>query len=244
MFDNIIGHQNLIEQFRSDIGGGTLPRVLLFHGDPYSGKLTAALEMARVLTCTGGSGNSAGASGAGAIKGGLRGEWGCGCRSCSAQRLLLHQSTLILGIRPFMEEITATAEILKRHRKQFAQFLFLRSVRKLTRRFDPLLWEGQETRLKKSLSALEAVEEDLELIAPGKELPADSILEERLNRIVKNCADIISGFGSDNIPVNQIRRVSFWSHTTTPGENLFTMSFCTFSWIRKMLSLYSPLHLR
>ncbi len=201
MFENIVGHRNPVEQLKSDIGGGKLPRVLLFHGDPYSGKLTTALETARVLTCSEG-----------------RGEWTCGCGSCASQRLLLHQSTLLLGTRQFMEEITATAEILKRHRKSFAQYLFLRAVRKLSRRFDPVLWEGQEAKLKKPLSAIDAIEEDLEYLAPGRELPGESALEERIGRVVGNCADVSSAFGSDNIPVNQVRRIAFWSHMTMPGE--------------------------
>ena len=132
MFENIIGHSKLVAQLKLEVDENLLPSTLLFYGEPYSGKLTTALELARVLTCQEKSG-----------------QWNCQCQACNLQRVLLHPETLLLGSRSFLEEISASGEVLRRNDKPFARYLFIRSVRKLTRRFDPLLWEGQEAKLKK-----------------------------------------------------------------------------------------------
>lgn len=202
MFENIIGHGKLLNRLKKEVEENLLPSTLLFYGEPYSGKLTTALELARVLTCLEG-----------------KGEWNCQCQSCSLQRVLLHPDTMLLGSRSFTEEISASAEVLRRNDKPFARYLLIRSVRKLTRRFDPLLWDGQESKLKKIFPVLEALEGELEKFYPGKELPEEKIREKEIKNLIAKAEEIASFLGSENIPINQIRRVSYWTHSTSPGRN-------------------------
>ena len=201
MFENILSQNDVIGRLSREIREALLPSALLFYGEPYSGKLTAALELARVLTCRE-----------------RKGEWNCSCASCSQQRQLLHPETLMLGSRSFSEEIAACAEVLRRHRKPFAQYLFIRSVRKLTRRFDPVLWEGQEAKIKKGFPILESLEGDLELFSPGRDLPEEKEFLKVLEGIQKKAADAVSVIGTDTISVNQVRRVAYWIHTTGLGS--------------------------
>ena len=56
MFENIIGQQGTVETLRAELTRGSYPRSALFFGPSYSGKLSAALEAARVLTCQAGTG--------------------------------------------------------------------------------------------------------------------------------------------------------------------------------------------
>ncbi len=200
LFDNIIGRNNLISQLKTEILERTLPSALLFYGSPYSGKLTAALELARVLTCE---------------KGGA--AWSCGCVSCRKQRLLLARNTVILGSRYFTDEISACAEVLKRTEKEFAQYLFIRSVRKLTRRFDPVLYDGTEPKYKKVQTDLAAVEELIVPLLPGNKLPPGKKLDKTLNKIIELSGKISSEFNGVNIPISQIRRLAGWAHTTQGG---------------------------
>ena len=83
MFENIIGQKATVETLRRELAAGRLPAAILLSGPRYSGKLSAALEIARVLTC------------------GQRGEWSCACPSCRRQRLLVHPATLLAGCALF-----------------------------------------------------------------------------------------------------------------------------------------------
>ncbi len=193
MFENIIGQENTIATLRRELASGTLPQAVLLHGPPYSGKLSTALEIARVLTCA------------------RSGEWSCACPSCARQRLLTHPGTVLAGSRYFQREIAASADVLLRTRKPPARYLFIRAVRKLTRRFDPLLWEGEDSRVRALGPVLAQVEEALD----GAE-PEEKGLEKRLGAIQAGCRQLAQALPEDNIPINLVRRAAAWLHLT-PG---------------------------
>ena len=199
MFENVIGHDHVTARLRKEVEGESLPASMLFFGPPYAGKLTTALELARGLTC---------------LTGGAR--WNCSCKSCEMQRLLIHPDTLLLGGRYFWHEITACADVLARIRKPPAQYLYARAVRKLTRRFDPLLWEGTEPKLKAVGSLVQEAEDLLAGLLPGEELPEEPKLAKTLARIGELARKIVPA-ASDTIPIGQIRRVTAWAYTTTAG---------------------------
>ncbi len=201
MFENIIGQASTIATLRQELASGTLPQAVLLHGPPYSGKLSTALEIARVLTCA------------------RSGEWSCGCPSCIRQRLLIHPGTVLAGSRYFEREIAASADVLLRIRKPPAQYLFIRAVRKLTRRFDPLLWEGEDSRVRPLGPVLAQVEDALDSLSPDRgdraEL-AEKGLEKRLEGVLAGCRLLARALPEDNIPINIVRRAAAWLHLT-PG---------------------------
>ncbi len=194
MFDNILMQDSVIAALKRDLAQKTLPASLLFHGPEFSGKLSTALELARVVSCAEGTA-----------------EWNCSCKSCQMQRLLMHPYTLLLGSRYFEQEIAACADVLLRTRKDSARFLFIRAVRKLIRRFDPVLWEGEELRIGKAQSLLQSLEEYITPLLPGKNLSEQGLsgLIEKTVGACKKLSDLLPGTA---IPVNQIRNVSFWAH--------------------------------
>ncbi len=196
MFENILNHPEIVNTLKEDIKTNKLPSSLLFYGDIYTGKLTAALELARVISCE------------------QDGEWGCRCSSCEQHRVLDAPATVMLGSRYFLEEIEACADVLRRNRQTTGQYQFVRAVRKLTRRFDQHIWEGQENKLKGLGAELEKIEVIIEKVHPGIELPDPEKLDKLLNdagKISRKIAEYISG---DNIPINHIRNITYWSHTT------------------------------
>ena len=201
MFENIIGQENAIATLRQELASGTLPQAVLLHGPPYSGKLSTALEIARVLTCP------------------RSGEWSCSCPSCIRQRLLTHPGTVMAGSRYFEREIAASADVLLRIRKPPGQYLFIRAVRKLTRRFDPMLWEGEDSRVRPLGSVLAQVEDSLDSLSPergdGAELQEKG-LEKRLEAVQAGCRLLARALPEDNIPINVVRRATAWLHLT-PG---------------------------
>ncbi len=198
MFDNIIGQEAVVEELIRDIHSRALPQALLFHGSPLSGKLTTALELARVLQCLKGTA-----------------EWSCDCQACSENRLLEHPYLLLLGPGNFVDEIRAATAALLRTRQLPARFLLVRAVRKLTRRFDPVLWEGMAKLLAPFLGQLQDLEDALARVMPMSELPDPADLEKITNSIVELAAKIRGKIRSDTIPIHQIRKVSFWAHTTS-----------------------------
>ncbi len=197
MFENLIGQEQISMRLRREVEGESLPASLLFYGPPYSGKLTMALELARGLTCLAGDA-----------------RWNCPCRSCETQRLLIHPYTLLLGGRYFAHEIAACGDVLTRTRKPPAQYLYARAVRKLTRRFDPLLWEGTEPKYKGVASLVQETEELLVGLLPGEELPEESKLAKTLERIGELVRKIAPA-AAETIPISQIRRTTAWGYTTT-----------------------------
>jgi DNA polymerase III delta prime subunit len=193
MFENIIGHITLIQTLQQELEAHAFPSAVLFYGSPFTGKLSTALEAARVLTC------------------GQEGKWSCSCAACRKQRLLIHPNTLLLGWRYFDLEIAAAADVLRRTHELSAQYLFIRAVRKLTRRFDPILWEGEEAKIRKIESALTEIEEHLDTFGPA---PSYDRLAERLDRVVSLAQSLSKALSSDNVPISQLRRASSWLHMT------------------------------
>ena len=201
MFENIIGHQRIVSQLTQEVEHKMLPGGLLFYGDPYSGKLSTALELARVLTCK------------------QTGKWSCSCSSCRQHRVLDHPYLLMLGSRYFNEEIAAAADTLQHSRSEGARFLFIRAVRKLTRRFDPMLWEGNESKLKKIQDSVTKLEEELENFYPEVELPEESKLEKSLKKISSYCMELEKVVPRDTIPIDQVRAVNLWVHTSSSDQS-------------------------
>jgi DNA polymerase-3 subunit delta' len=199
MFENIIGQTTVVQTLAQELQARAFPSAVLFYGSPFTGKLSAALETARVLTCR------------------QEGKWSCTCAACRKQRLLIHPNTLLLGWRYFDLEIAAAADVLRRTRRLSAQYLFVRSVRKLTRRFDPILWEGEESKIRKVEAVLAETEEHLDTFEPA--FPGDPVmnydrLAERLERVVGLSQTLSKALSSDNVPINQLRRASSWLHMT------------------------------
>jgi DNA polymerase-3 subunit gamma/tau len=199
MFENIIGQTTVVQTLARELSSGVFPSAVLFSGAPFTGKISTALETARILTCGG------------------DGRWSCTCSACRKQRLLVHPNTLLLGWRYFDLEIAAAADVLRRTRRLSAQYLFVRSVRKLTRRFDPILWEGEESKVRRVASQLVEIEEHLdtfEPVFPGDEVMNYEHLAERLDRVVVLSQTLSKALSSDNVPINHLRRASSWLHMT------------------------------
>ena len=72
MFENLV-NQEAGKQLASDIRNNRLPGAILFAGAEASGKLTAALETARILSCHEKP----------------QGKWTCTCPSCLQHKALV-----------------------------------------------------------------------------------------------------------------------------------------------------------
>ncbi|HBG66423.1 MAG TPA: DNA polymerase III [Treponema sp.] len=201
MFENVL-FQSAPDLLADDIRRERLPGSLLFAGPPASGKLTCALELARVLSCR------------------EKGLWNCTCPSCRQHKALVSSSVLVTGPGNRSLEIAAARNTLLAQNAnntshlEAARYLYLRAVRKLTVRFSPILWEGDD-KSSKFAPLLQAVDEDLEQLNPGRVLPDGDHLEKITADIEKQCTKLEDSFLYDALPVSQIRNFSAWAHLSS-----------------------------
>ena len=202
MFENIISQGRVVDELEKAVISGTLPGSMLFSGEHYSGKISTALELARILTCTGDK------------------SWNCPCKSCENHRLLIHPYVQMLGPGSFLDEINTCADILKDSQPQYAKYMFVRSVRKLLKRFDPVLWEGNEPKYKQVAGYAVKAEELLREIKVDDNTDETAGLEKKIDRIVSECAKITDSAGSDSVSISQIRRIHTWAHTASESAKI------------------------
>ena len=201
MFENLL-FQPASQQLAEDIRQGSLPNALLFVGPPASGKLTCALELARVLACTATP----------------RGDWQCSCDSCLKHKSLVSTSLLLAGSRSCSLEIAASAKTFldavstNASYLRATRYLFVRSIRKLTARFSPVLWEGEDkvSKLAPMLSSIDEYLEELERYSLNQELDLAK-LEKLVKELVSLAGKLESLFMYESIPVAQMRRISSWA---------------------------------
>src|SRR5574344_21725 len=209
MFDNVL-YQSAASLLVDDITRDMLPGSILLAGPAASGKFTCALELARVLSC----------------KGTTRGAWNCTCPSCLKHKALVSTNVLVVGPGDRSIEIAAARNTFlfenanNTKHLEAARYLYLRAVRKLTIRFSPVLWDGDD-KLSKFSPLLEAIEDDLEQIEPGRTIPDGEELVKILDDIEKNTLKLEDSFLYDALPVSQIRNFSSWAHlSATDGKRV------------------------
>lgn len=205
MFENLLFQDRVVQQLRREVTDKTFPGSVLFHGPAYSAKLTAALETARGLSCL------------------ADGAWSCSCEHCRTHRTLDYSWLLLTGPKNGLPEIEAGAGLLERHRSDPRRYFLIRAVKKLVKRFDPVLWDGEETKLKGTSSPLASLQEDLEALYPPAPLPSEAQLTPMLTRIRESCRTLANALPAGGLPIHQVRKFSAWARTTTSGAPKFIL---------------------
>lgn len=199
MYDNLL-HQNAASLLAASINEDSLPGALLFCGAEASGKLTCALETARILSC---SANP-------------KGEWICTCPSCMQHKSLVNANVLLAGPRNCTPELAAASSAFYKALESnsnyltASRYLFLRASRKLTLRFNQILWDGDD-KLSKIASIISEIDELTEPLDFPHELPELKNVEKNLEKLSALFQKLESDFLYDSIPVAQIRNASAWA---------------------------------
>jgi len=204
MFENII-EQGAVLQLKNDIINGRSAPSMLFFGPGESGKGSAALELARVLSCEQSQ-----------IK--QLGDWKCACPSCERHRILFHDDLLALGSRSFSAEIAAcSSAFLRNPQSPSSKHLFFRSIRKLQLRFSPVLMED-DPKYGKISGLLQNLDEGLNEFWDKIETMEENAREKLCASIEKNALSLESDGLSSNIPIGQIRKASWWCRLAPNGK--------------------------
>ena len=199
MFENLL-FQPVSQQLQEDIINNTLPNALLFSGPDFSGKLTAALELARIVSCS------------------EKALWTCTCPSCLKHKALVSTSLLLAGSKNCSLEIVAagkaflSAYATNASNIRAVRYLFLRSVRKLTLRFNPILWEGED-KVSKIAPLVATIDEYLEELESDKEFEIQEL--EKICKEVYTATAKLENFMYESVPVAQIRRINAWARYRT-----------------------------
>jgi len=211
MFENIIA-QNAAEQLKKDILSNRLAPAMLFYGPVASGKSSTAIEFARAVSCEN--------------KNAL---WNCSCSNCVLHRTLRHPDLAMIGCRGFAAEISAAKKAFLRDPASAAgRLLFIRSLKKLTARFSPVVWEYESKsgkinpytllqELDENINEIESlVFDSAETENQYMESKEDTIPSEieRISNLLENHALklIDENFISESIPIGQVRKIAYWSH--------------------------------
>ena len=218
MFENLLG-QAAASQLIQDIEAAVLAPAMLFSGPPVSGKGTAALELGRAISCEDETeSGSPSLSDPHAGKAG-KASWKCDCSSCSRHRLLIHPDLLCLGWKPFSAEIAASAgAFLREAESPQARLLFVRAIRKLLVRFNPVLWED-EPKAGKLFPLVNSLEEDIDELEAMSSGPAENSAVAKLTEgMLKSAFKLESEGIGEIIPIGQIRRATYWSRLSPAGR--------------------------
>lgn len=200
MFENIL-YQSVKKQLIKEIKSNSLPQSLLFYGPERTGKLTTALEVARVLSCKEG------------------GEWNCPCPSCQKHKVLLDNQTAILGYKDCVLQLKAAAFSFKNALINNTPYifslrsLFLKMLRILLLRFTPSVMEEDANLLKVSSLTLQ-IDEYVEEIDTPSPLPPYEKVEKICDDIVTLSTELQEKYLSRNVSITQIRSLSSYLHTT------------------------------
>ncbi|GHU25660.1 hypothetical protein FACS1894164_15450 [Spirochaetia bacterium] len=196
MFESVF-YQSAVQQLAADIAGASLAPSLLFSGPAFSGKGTAALELARICSC----GNPE--------------SLACECSSCKHHRILSHPDLLMLGPRDFSAEIAASAAAFARDRS--LKTLLVRAIRKLLGRFAPVLLED-DPKFSKIGGLIVSLEENLGELYTLPEDTTPEQVQKQIDSLTKDAFKLESEGMSDSIPIAHIRRAGVWAHLS-PTSN-------------------------
>lgn len=200
MFENLLAQDEVRDSLLKDVASDSIPPTMLFSGPPASGKMTAALECARVLSCTHDR------------------SWNCPCPDCARHRILVHPDMILMGRRTFPEEIAVAKDLLLRVPGQASAYFFIRSARKLINRFNPILWSGEETKLSKAIPTLQSLEESLASLDPETvEKMEPEVLTKLAESLVADCSGLET-FAPDAPPVFMVRNMEIWSRHAPMGK--------------------------
>lgn len=198
MFASSFGQGPVIEQLRSELLNQELPQALLFYGQRYSGRMTAALETARILHCREGAAPA------------------CKCRECRTSRTLDNPYTMVFANRDFLSQFDAASAGFAVSRNQESRDLLRRSVNLLLKRFD-VMWAGKHDSQQKESSRL--IEEIQDQLAEFSSLDDRLVSKQEgvLAKIRKLTAKLDETIKSGNLPVQAVRSLQSWL-STKPGD--------------------------
>ncbi len=194
MFENIIGQERVINLLKNDIIKKSLNNSMLFYGPKFSGKLTTALEIVRILNCKNDASND------------------CNCISCNRINTLDFEGLLFLSRRNFtfyIKEFIFSYNLTKNP-------IFIEKIKYYTKLLfmplqDFLIKDSSFDQERKTIANLS--EEAYNLIN------SHNLKTEELERLATIASEIFNIYKKPNIPVSSMREMLDWTYIYDPDIN-------------------------
>ncbi|MCG8569370.1 MAG: hypothetical protein MJB14_04450 [Spirochaetes bacterium] len=194
MFENILGQESVLNLLQNDIQKKSLNNSMIFHGEKYTGKLTTALELARVLNCL------------------ENRETDCRCSHCRRINELNFEGLIYLSRR---NHISLLNEYLTAYQKSKNSQILKKIIKLIKLTFLPLQeFIIQDVFIENEKKTIFDLAENVNDILLSHELTS-----VQLEELVKSIGKIYSFYKKPNIPVNAIRNVLNWTYIAHQGIN-------------------------
>lgn len=194
----------MASRFTTEIEAGLFPQASLLVGSRYSGRMTAALEIARVLSCR-----------ADAEKGTEQ----CQCSSCQAFRQLENTNLIVISARDHQSVIETALTNFQRQRNDSSRLFLLRSVRILLLQYHGALMDQATQKTQVSYDAAAQVSELLlDLASMDSDASASSV-----EKLVKNLRSalkplMVASKKNTSISIAQVRAIQEWIGLTAMDD--------------------------
>ncbi len=194
MFSNIIGQENIIKLLEIDINKNSLNNSIIFHGPKYSGRLTTALELTRILNCK------------------KNKDENCDCSNCNRIRELNFEGIIFLSRRNFYYLLNEFANSYKKNNNIF----FLNNIIKIIKLISLPL---QDFLILNTFIETEKRELSINLEKLSDFILKDKINPNELDKILEIVKNINAVYKSLNIPIDIIRNMLNWTYISLPEIN-------------------------
>ncbi len=200
MFENLLATQpHIAQRLASELHSGSFPQSVLFTGPAYSGRMTAAIEVARVLSCQ------------------QHGDALCNCPSCQQYRELENTNMVIVSARDHQSVVTTALANFERGRNQSSRIFLIRSIRILLMQYHGALMESATT--KTSQASYESASEISRMLIELSSMDDDTT-EAAVKKLVGSLRTAIAPLlqaSRKNTAVNigQIRAIQEWTTMTS-----------------------------
>ena len=203
MFENLRRSQpDLSDQLTYQIQSNTFSQVNLFGGSRYSLRMTTALEVSRVLSCTGDKRDD------------------CNCEHCRQFRLLNTSNVVIISQRDHQSVIETAINSFVRLRNDFSRQFLIRNIRILLLQYHgSLMFSGQNKTQSANYDAASEVNDLLLALAGNKQ----EITEKEAKAVAQNLRTALKSLyvasrKNTTISVNQVRSLDEWIRETSMGS--------------------------
>jgi len=191
MFNNIIDQSDVINLLKNDFINNTLPNSIIFYGNKYSGKLTASLELTRILNCTENKVNN------------------CSCRNCLAINNLNFTGLIFLSRRNFLKLFTEVINSFKLTGNKNLKYEITKIIKLISLPLNDFIIKDVFN------------EQEKKQLASNLELFNDFINQNEINlnnvdKVIKSIELINKLYKVQNIPVDSLRSILDWTYIIQP----------------------------
>lgn len=199
MFDSIMPYRpqeaSLLSRQLSD---GTFPQAVLFAGPAYGGRLTIAMECARILSCEGDRSDT------------------CPCRSCRDFNTYGMPNVVTVGNRDHWTHIDAALELYARLGTERARLQLVRAIRIMLLQYHGALLESADSKNTAVFNAASAVDEAL-LTIDWDAQGTGKRVAQLLGGVLKPLRNLMKR--SQALTIGQVRAMQEWTAQTSFGNS-------------------------